>query len=474
MTVRQKNSLLNTAAGFLSSLVFSCIILWEMIEQPFRIIDSELETVAQRAVGIVSKSEKKSWGKGDSILDDPLFVGDERYWLKIYDQNTGQPVYRSHLATLIDIPEPAPGSSATVSAIIPRGKIRLGQDRRNEVTFRVKGSKIVVDGRTFLVCVGRPMEKLEEEIWDIVIGVVSGLAFSVLLLTAISYFVAGFILKPVKIINDQARDITEKHLDRRIPVSGDRDEFNALAQTLNQVFDRLQHAFLRQKRLLADASHELKTPLTMIRLALDEIRSAHGENPPGLQAESLARLTEQVLRMERLVKNLLDLSSLEIAGTTTENPIDVVKMLESLMADYRFLADTRNIQIDARLPEQLIVKGNAEKLNRAFSNILDNAIKYNVDGGRIEVVGDQSGVDLTITVTNTGPGVAEGEIHKVFEQFYRVEKSRSLQHGGSGLGLAIVKRIVELHSGKVTLESEQGAWTRVTVCLPGHRETTSA
>jgi two-component system OmpR family sensor kinase len=195
MNVRQKISLLITAAGLLSSLVFSCIIFWEMIEQPFRIIDSELEAIAQRAVHIVLRREKN----GGSNPDAPLNVGDDRYWLKIYDQNTGQPVYQSRLATLIDIPEPAPGSSATINVIIPRGKIHLGQDRRNEATFRVKGSKIVLDGRTFLVCVGRPMEKLEEEIWDIVIGVVSGLALSVLLLIAISYFVAGFILKPVRI-----------------------------------------------------------------------------------------------------------------------------------------------------------------------------------------------------------------------------------------------------------------------------------
>jgi two-component system OmpR family sensor kinase len=470
MNVRQKISLLITAAGLLSSLVFSCIIFWEMIEQPFRIIDSELEATAQRAVHIVLRREKN----GGSNPDAPLNVGDDRYWLKIYDQNTGQPVYQSRLATLIDIPEPAPGSSATINVIIPRGKIHLGQDRRNEATFRVKGSKIVLDGRTFLVCVGRPMEKLEEEIWDIVIGVVSGLALSVLLLIAISYFVAGFILKPVRIINDQARDITEKHLDRRIPVSGDRDEFNALAQTLNQVFDRLQHAFLRQKRLLADASHELKTPLTMMRLSLDEIRSTHDENPSRLQAERLAKMTEHVLRMERLVKNLLDLSSLEMEGTTIKDTLDVAEMLASLIADYRFLADTRKIQIEARLPRKLLAKGNPEKLNRAFSNILDNAIKYNVDGGRVEVIIDQSGVDLTISVINTGPGVAEAEIPKVFDQFYRVEESRSLRYGGSGLGLAIVKRIVELHGGKVKFESQQGDWTRVIVSLPWKRETISA
>jgi signal transduction histidine kinase len=460
MTVRQKITLLITAAGFLSSLVFSCIILWEMLEQPFRIIDSELETMARRAVHVVSKSDP------NRAPDAPSFIGDERYWLVICDQDSGKSIYRSYLAGLIKIQEPAPGSSATLSLIIPRGKIDLGQDQRNEVTFRIRNFKIAYGGRTFLVTVGRPIEKLEEELWDIFIGIVSGLAFSVLLLLAISYFFAGFILKPIRIINEQARDISEKHLDRRVPVTGSRDEFNALAQTLNQVFDRLQHAFLRQKRLLADASHELKTPLTMMRLALDEQRSTQGEIQPDRRAESLGRLTEQVLRMERLVKSLLDLSALEIEGTTTKDSIDVVKILESLIADYRFLADARNIRLEVRLPRQLVVQGNADKLNRAFSNILDNAIKYNVDEGQVRVIGDQSGTEIIVSVENTGAGVDEAEIPKVFEQFYRAEKSRSIQHGGSGLGLAIVKRIVELHGGEVKFERPEKGRAKVTVCLP--------
>ena len=354
---------------------------------------------------------------------------------------------------------------------------------RGEIGDKIKGLDLgaddylakpfSLDGRTFLVSAGRPVEEIKEELWDIVVGIASGLVFSTLLLMVASYFVAGFILRPVRIINDQAREITEKHLDRRIPVTGDRDEFNALSQTLNQVFDRLQHAFLRQKRLLADASHELKTPLTMMRLSVDEMRSAPAENPSRLQAERLARMTEQVLRMERLVKSLLDLSSLEIEAAASEDAIDAVRILESLIDDYRFLAESRDIDIDVRLPEQLIVKGSAEKLNRAFSNILDNAIKYNVDGGRIEVIGDQSGTDLMITITNTGPGVAAAETYKVFDQFYRVEESRSLRYGGSGLGLAIVKRIIELHGGTVNFESKIGSWTRVTVSLLRHRETTS-
>ncbi|MGA8017339.1 MAG: HAMP domain-containing sensor histidine kinase [Desulfobacterales bacterium] len=468
MTIRQKISLLITAAGFMASLVFSCFILWEMTEQPLRLIDSDLESTARRAVRILSKTDK------NRDTDAPLFIGDERYWLKVDDQNTGKLIYQSRLAQLIEIPELTSGSSTSVNLVIPREKFDLGQDQQDEVTFRVKKFKISIDGRTFLVMAGRPMEKIKEELGDTVVGVASGLAFSTLLLMLVSYFVAGFILKPVRIINEQARDISERHLDRRMPVTGDRDEFNALSQTLNLVFDRLQHAFLRQKRLLADASHELKTPLTMMRLSMDEMRSGIDENPSCLQAEKLSRMTEQVLRMERLVKNLLDLSALEIEGTMSKDPVDVAKMLESLITDYRLMADTRNIQIETRLPRQLLAIGNAEKLNRAFSNILDNAIKYNADDGRVDVIGDQSDADLTITIINTGPGVAEAEIHKVFDQFYRIEESRSVRYGGAGLGLAIVKRVVELHGGKVKLESKPGSWTRVTVSLPRYRKTTSS
>ncbi len=177
--------------------------------------------------------------------------------------------------------------------------------------------------------------------------------------------------------------------------------------------------------------------------------------------------------MERLVKDLLNLSSLETITGIDPKPVNITELMSSLAADYRLLGKAQNVQMGIHLPSELIIQGDADKLTRAFSNILDNAIKYNMDGGWIEVVGDQSDIDLTITVTNTRPGVAEAEIDKVFEQFCRVEQSRSLQHGGSGLGLAIVKRIVELHNGKIKFESKPGAWTRVTVSLPRRRQTTS-
>jgi signal transduction histidine kinase len=291
-------------------------------------------------------------------------------------------------------------------------------------------------------------------------------------LVVISHFIAGKILEPIGKMKELTKEISEKNLDQRIPTGLGQDEFSELARTINWMLDRLQKSFVRQRNFLFDTSHELKTPLTTIRLAIDEICTADTEGLPALAKENLFQLNNQVLRMERLVKDLLNLSSLETLTGIDPKPVHITELLASLAADYRLLANAQNIQTDINLPRQLIIQGDAEKLNRAFSNILDNAIRYNVDGGRVEVISDQSDVDLMITVTNTGPGVAEAEIDKVFDQFYRVEQSRSLQHGGSGLGLAIVKKIVELHNGRVKFESQQGDWTRVTVSLPRRRETT--
>ncbi|WP_419785527.1 sensor histidine kinase [Pseudodesulfovibrio sp.] len=457
MTVRLKITVLITAAGFLASLFFSCIILWEMMEQPFRLIDADLASTGQRVVQVVAAREI-----GQAA---PSSMGDAHYWIEVKDPASGSAIYRSQLARLFQIPMPPTGRAVTVSAIVPP-QVPLEKGEHGRMAIRARTSELALDGKQYMVTVGRPMEHLAEELKDTAFGVAWGLIISVLLLAGISYLLAGFMLKPIREIDARARDISEKHLDKRLPTTGDRDEFNRLAQTLNNVFDRLQHAFLRQKRLLADASHELKTPLTMMRLGLDEIRTGAGENGQDPQAESHTRMTEQVLRMDRLVKGLLDLSALEIEASAARKALDLASVLRSLIDDYSFLGDTRGICIRVDLPDRLTMEGDEEKLTRAFSNLLDNAIKYNEDGGSVTVKGEQSDDGLAITVSNTGPGVPESDIPRIFEQFYRVDKSRSQKLGGSGLGLAIVKRIVELHGGTAAFRSAPGEQTEVTVALP--------
>jgi two-component system OmpR family sensor kinase len=462
MSIRQKITLLIAGAGFLASLVFSIVVFLEMVEQPLKIIDSELKSTGEMAARMILAGQEKSKPSPGGLS----FPGSDLYWLKIYDRNSKEILYQSHIAMLVDIPRAKPSSRFTVSAIVPRDQINLGQDRGNEVTFRFRTFSFTLDGRPLLLQIGRPSEKLEEEIWDTVIGIASGLAFSTMLLFAISYFIAGIILKPIGGISDLARDINEKSLDLRIPVRAGRDEFNELARIINRMFDRLQHSFARQKHLLADASHDLKTPLTMLRLSIDEVLSQNRQDLPDFLRESLLRQNVQVLRMERLVKNLLDLSSLEISEGIQFEQVDLTSLIESLLEDYRLLADTRSIRINVQVPANLTVKGDPEKITRALSNILDNSVKYNHDGGEIHLDAKKTGMTVELSITNTGTGIPESEIDKVFDQFYRVEGSRSHQYGGSGLGLAIVKRIIELHGGSVKMESKPGVWTKITILFP--------
>ena len=466
MSVKYRITLLVTAAGFIASLLFSAIIFYEMIEQPFYLLDMELEEEANRAVKIIETNQMKS---DLSLLNLPVFENFPS-WVKIYEKGadgTDRVIYQSELSKEINLPQITPGFAANVKATVPDGKIYTGKNSIKKVPFRIRTFEPVAGGRNLKVQVALPMVKLEEEIHELVLGLITGLIFSTLILIVISYFIAGRILRPIGAMKDLAHNVSEKNLNQRIPVDREHDEFSELARTINRMLDRLQFSFIRQRDFLFDTSHELKTPLTTIRLAIDDICSS--ETMANLQSpapENLLRINEQVMRMERLVKDLLNLSALEILTTINPKPVNLSKILTSLIEDYKLLAAARNINMEIKTPEDLVIQGDEEKIKRAFSNIIDNAIKYNNDGGRVEITAGESDSELNVTVGNTGEGVPEDAISRVFDQFYRVEKSRSTGHGGSGLGLAIVKRIIDLHDGEVGFKSRQGDWTCVTVTLP--------
>lgn len=454
MTIRKKMTLLITAAGFLVALLFSAVILWEMAEEPFRILDAELQAIARQNAAIMSRIPGMPPDRACALLDDGL------YWIHISTPD-GATVFRSQLASRALLDEPATEKTAIVDAVLTQPS----KEKSKQVAYRARTFLMDVSGQPLRVCVARSMEKLGDELWDIGQGVVAGLGVALVALLISSYVVAGIMLRPLRVMGERVREISETHLDRRIPVVGGQDEFNILGRTLNRVFDRLQHAFVRQKRLLADASHELKTPLTMIRLAVDDLRQSAADNSANSH-ENLDRLVRLTLRMERLVKSLLDLSALELENAIPEGTVDARELLLSLAEDYRLLADERRIRLDMNLPQPLPVRGSAEQFTRAFSNILDNALKYNEQAGQVLVEGHTERGEVLISVGNSGPGVAGEETARVFEQFYRVESSRAVRYGGSGLGLAIVKRIIELHDGTVRLESRPGEWTVLSIRLP--------
>ena len=456
MTVKRRIALLVAGAGFIASLLFSVAVFFELVEQPFDLLDMELADEAREIAHLVAAHA----GSAESILNqlDDETIGD--FWIKVFDQDSGALLYQTPLASSLDLAPIQPGESKTIRVPMP------DREAGGKTTLRQKAFLIEAKGRGFVVRIACSMNKLWEEIWELVYSLVAGLILSGLALVVISYYIAGKILQPIGKMRDMAKEISDRNLDKRLPAGPENDEFNELARTINRMLDRLQHSFENQRNFLFDTSHELKTPLTTMRLAIDELCASDIEKMPDATRENLLRVNEQVRRMDRLVKDLLNLSALEMSDAIEQTPLSVTEIVTALLGEYRFLAEARGIRIENRLPVLDKVGGDREKLTRAFSNILDNAVKYNIQGGSIIVEGEQADGWVTISVANTGPAVSEEDVGKVFDQFYRVEKSRSLQYGGSGLGLAIVKRIVILHGGDVRMESRQGELNRLRVTLP--------
>jgi two-component system, OmpR family, sensor kinase len=463
LKIRRKIALWVAGAGFLTSLALSLVVFLEMREQPFKIMDSDLSSTAADLAEFLS-SEQKPFTEGRI---NALFLNGNEYWVKVYSRDL-RPVCRSALAAVVDLPlfRDRGDDGYIVRAYVPRQIARLQQDRRDEVHFRVRVMQAQIRGAPYLIQIARPMEGLEKEIGDLETGLGMGLAVSALLLVIVSYVFAGRIVRPVAEINRLTKEINENTLGKRIPLGASRDELYELSASLNRMFDRLQYSFAKQKQFLADASHELKSPVTMLRLFFDD--GAQCQDLPKAFHRRLISQADIVLRMDRLVKNLLELSVLELKGSLAPEEFSLRDLIQSVVEDFSLILTEAKIRLEIHLPENLKMIGDKDKIRRMLINILDNAIKYNVEDGEIKLELSEKEGSVCISLFNTGPGIPKDERERVFEQFYRVEKSRSLQYGGAGLGLAIVKQIVRLHCGKVSLESEPGAWTRIDVTLPQH------
>jgi signal transduction histidine kinase len=459
--IRNRITLWITGAGLLAALLFSVVISYEMIEQPFELLDGELDSQAHTLLaGLDPWNRLPNAHQGTTMLDS---LG-KLYWFKVFNQQQ-ESVYSSVMTNYVDLPLRTNKKSYNVSAKIPPGIAALEQDDSNEVTFRVRVFTIPFSGQDYLVQIARPMEKLQEEIVDLIISITVGLLLFTITLLLSGYFVAGKILEPISHINTLVSEISDKTLDKRIPLGRNQDELYVLSSSLNQMFDRLQFSFQQQKEFIANASHELKTPIALQRLFFGE--ALQRNDLPDDLTTRLASQSEIVLRMDRLVKNLLELSTLELKETLVLTQVDLTQIFTTVLYEFEEIMQASRIHLDVELEDSVLLYGDEEKLRRMFINLIDNAIKYNnQEKGQIRVSLKMKNKNVEIVIFNTGDGIPVAEQDKIFDQFYRVEKSRASTSGGFGLGLTIVRRIVELHHGRIELESEFGSWVQFYVILP--------
>lgn len=461
MTIRKKITLWITSAGIIASLVFSSIVFLEMREQPYKILDAELKSASKIIARLAFDRQNGPAAATGATYSE---IGDY-YWFKVYGPD-GQLICQSDLARQLNLSANERGGKYNFSVNhLPEAAHQLlpRKEDDDELIFRVRDDTVNVNGVAYRVRVAKIIESLTEEFKELFWGIALGMLASIMVLVWISYAVAGRILKPMVRINQLAMEINEKTLDRRLPVGENRDELAVLSETLNHMFDRLQYSFQHQKQFLADASHELKTPITLLRLFTENALN-HPDLPEDL-VKQLNQQNEVILRIDRLIKNLLDLSALELTERLNISEFCVADLIRSVLQDFEVLIVSMDLRLGIDLPDRLPVKGDREKLRRVLVNVLDNAIKYNHKGGEIRITAKKSNGGAEMAIANTGPGIPAGEEDKIFDQFYRVEKSRSQRHGGAGLGLTIVKRIIELHGGEVAVESTPGECTKLTIRL---------
>jgi len=279
------------------------------------------------------------------------------------------------------------------------------------------------------------------------------------------WFLARRSLAPIRKIAATASRISSEDLSQRLVPRGTGDELDELMEIMNGMLDRLQRSFEELRRFSADVAHELRTPICAMRgeaeLALSRPRSQRQYR------EVLERFAEQFDRLNALVNDLLLLAKFEGGGASlVMEPLDLGQLLGNLAELFEPLAEQKGIELRLDPLGGIGVRGEKALLQQALSNLIHNAIQYTQEGGSVRLKVTEEDGWAKILVEDTGLGIPEEEIPRVFERFYRVEGSRSRQTGGAGLGLSIARRILEVHGGTIRLRSQVGVGTVVEVRLP--------
>ena len=266
----------------------------------------------------------------------------------------------------------------------------------------------------------------------------------------VTYFISGHTLRPIREFSDKIEEVQAQNLsDSRIEENNVK-ELNQLGISYNKMLERLSEAFEIQRQFTANAAHELRTPLALMQVQLDLYNSA---SHPGNDADTLQTIkmvTEQNDKLNRMVKTLLDMSELQTVGRDDKIILDAI--VEEVLADLEPLAVEKNIKLIGKCEDATMI-GSDILIYRLVYNLVENAIKYNHPCGQVTVTAYQRNKHVYLSVEDTGSGIPKELRERVFEPFFRVDKSRSRELGGVGLGLALVREIVRVHDGSICIKS---------------------
>ena len=442
----------------LAQLVFGVGMWFILRENLHNVVDStlagEVEDV-RRFLGSQSTEEAIA-GLRTQVTEEysEEAAGD---YLQIVDAD-GNWIYRSPALTEHQFPALPP-------RLLPRilhKDLRFGKE-----PFRFVSQRVDVNGRAYTVQAGISTREQVETLERFQRYLLMFAPLLLLVAGGVGYGLSGRALSPVDRLTRTARTITGNTLSNRLEPLHTGDELQRLSDTLNEMLARIETSFMRVTEFTADASHELRTPISLIRTEAElALRRSRGEEE---YREALRHILLQAERTTALIEELLSLARAD-SGREGLNlqPIDLRGTLQDVAAGWRAIAGVRGLQFSERILEvELRVLGDDAAMRRVVNVLLDNAFKYTASpGGTVTLSAEEKDGHAVISVRDSGIGIAEADQKRIFERFYRVDKTRSREFGGAGLGLAIAQWIVQQHRGKIRVESTLGAGSIFRVEIP--------
>ncbi len=457
---------------FLTLSALGVFLYFSLHKIVYNSIDEGLRSRARALATLVTENDEETeLGLSDDLMRD--YTSPRSNSLFQIRRIDGSTLGKSSALRDLDLPFQDGRGRTSFETILLKGEpTRLINFYVREDTSRGNGERKPAPKSKGHGLVVQCAENIEERI-DLLqrYGVILFLSIVVIMIVSASgsFLIARKALAPIEEITETVDRISESNLSERVTGRNIPLELKGLAASFNRTFDRLESSFQRQRQFAADASHELRTPLSVIlshgEIALRRERSAEDyKNALAAVVKAAGMMSEIVQKLFALARLDTDKFELRMEHIKIGDVVrESVKMLKPL-------AEQRDITINIPSAETVAVRGDHGALLELFTNLIDNAIKYNNPRGKIDIFVRMEPVFVVTEIRDTGLGIPESDLDKVFDRFYRVNKARSKEIGGIGLGLSICSEIVRLHGGRIEIKSKKGMGTTVTVYLKGDKD----
>lgn len=419
-------------------------------------LDHHLEEDLEVAVEmLVLRGSEVGW-RTETARDLGYDAGLQR-WVEVYSLE-GRPMFFRGLPT-----SEAIRTALGAPSLAARGFRSLETPAGAHV--RVLSTERTIGGLPLVIRVVRSEDGIRQDFWILLLLFSIATPAAVLGAALAGYVISGRALSPLARMAERARSISAEHLSERLPVENANDEMGQLAVVFNDTFTRLEASFERLKQFTADVSHELRTPLTAMR-SVGEVGLREARDSRSYQ-EVIGSMLEETDRLARVVDTLLTLSRWESGRVRpAAEAVDLRVLAEDVAGQLLVLAEERRVEIDVAIREPLVVTTDPIMAREAVINVLDNAIKFTPEGGRVRISARSTDREHQLVVDDEGPGIPPEQRTRVLERFYRVDGWRDRGPGGAGLGLAIVHRAVTANRGRVVIDSNEAGGARVMLALP--------